>query len=508
MKRFALLVILFTLIAMLITPSAYAKKPKIIKYIGHLTSSEGELIDGIVTVNIGLYNSPDAKTPFWSRNIPDVLVSSGEYEVTIGSDDTFASESEFSEDYYLKVEIEGKEISNSPQILLNEGSITSMRNAAPDGSGVIIQGEDCGIYAEATGSGCAPKGVMGVSDVSGGMGVYGSSSAGLGKGVYGVTTGTESTAVTGRADGDLSNGAYFYVSGSGSRAVYAYAGNTTDTQNYGGHFTAKGVRGRGVYGEVDATTGVNYGGEFLSKGVSGRGVYGHANNTSGTNYGGYFSANGVSGRGVYTYTNGSGARSLYAQASGTSGIAVYGNGKLWDFYAHNGTAGYGPFTGGHEVKLSKGQCSKMKTGLIVSLTGETTVRQECEGQINISSTLPTVALSQKAMDKAVFGVFVRESPLPGEHWYEAGKDESFGVVNALGEGRVWVSDCNGPIEAGDYITTSAIPGYGQLQKDDTLHSYTLGKAMENVEWDNISQTVELDGKQHKIYLIAVIYTSG
>lgn len=511
MKRFALLTILCTLTAMLITPSIYAEKPKTIKYIGHLTSSEGDSVDGIVAVNIGLYNSPDAETPFWSRNIPDVLVSNGEYEVIVGRDDTFAKELEFPGDYYLKVEIEGTKISSSSQSLVNNGSIIGMRNAAPDGSGVIIQGEDCGVYAEATGGGgCFTRGVMGVSDVNAGVGVYGTSSAGSGRGVVGETTGSESTAVTGRAYSNWSNGAYFYVSGTDSRGVYAFAGNTTDTKNYGGHFTAQGIQGRGVYGEAKATTGINYGGEFLSKGVSGRGVYGLADNTTGTNYGGYFDARGTSGRGVYAFTNGSNGRSVYAQATGNSGIAVYGSGTLWDFYAvdGNGSTGYGPFTGGHEVKIGKGQSSKMKTGLIVSLTGKTTVRQEFEGQTNISSTLPTVALSQKAMDKAVFGVFVRESPLPEGHWYGANKDECFGVVNALGEGRVWVSDCNGPIEVGDYITTSAIQGFGQLQKDDTLHSYTLGKAMENVDWGSISQTVESGGSHHKVYLIAVIYTSG
>jgi len=82
------------------------------------------------------------------------------------------------------------------------------------------------------------------------------------------------------------------------------------------------------------------------------------------------------------------------------------------------------------------------------------------------------------------------------------------MVNALGDGRAWVSNINGNIEVGDYITTSLIPGYGQRQDDDLLHSYTLGKATETVDWDSVTETVQFNGKTFKIYLIAVVYTSG
>jgi NAD dependent epimerase/dehydratase family enzyme len=82
------------------------------------------------------------------------------------------------------------------------------------------------------------------------------------------------------------------------------------------------------------------------------------------------------------------------------------------------------------------------------------------------------------------------------------------VVNALGDGRVLVSNINGEIEAGDYITTSAIAGYGQRQENDLVHSYTVGKATETVDWDKVTKTVEYQGRRVKIYLIAVVYTSG
>ena len=229
---------------------------------------------------------------------------------------------------------------------------------------------------------------------------------------------------------------------------------------------------------------------------------------------------------LYVYTSGNYAiygeaanYAVYGKATTPSGIGVYGlslgadslgvvgNGTLFDFYAGGGS-GYGPFTGGHEVNLHDNFPEDIKPGMVVSVTGKTHIRKSEEGMVSISSTLPTVALSKLPYDKTVFGVFVMEAPLPKEHWYHPNEGERFGIANALGEGRVWVSNINGDIQAGDYITTSSIPGYGQMQDDDLLHSYTLGKAIETVHWNSVTETVEYSGETYKVYLIAVVYTSG
>jgi hypothetical protein len=190
-------------------------------------------------------------------------------------------------------------------------------------------------------------------------------------------------------------------------------------------------------------------------------------------------------------------------------IGVEGSGGIFDFYASGGGGtNYGPFTGGHEVKLAENFPKDIKAGMIVSVTGKTHIKKNKDGIVCISSTLPVVQLSSLAGDKAVFGAFVSEYQLPSDHWYQAQDGERFAIVNALGEGRVWVCSMNGNIEAGDYITTSYLPGYGQRQNDDLLHSYTLGKATETVNWDLVNDTIEFNGQTYKIYLIAVVYTSG
>lgn len=195
--------------------------------------------------------------------------------------------------------------------------------------------------------------------------------------------------------------------------------------------------------------------------------------------------------------------------SSTNYIGVYGSGQMWDFYAGGPGPNYGPFTGAHEVKLSEDFPENIKPGMIVSVTGETQVRMD-DGEISFSSTLPTVELSSISNDKKVLGAIIAEFFLDENHWYIAeydGKDR-FAIVNALGDGRIWVTNINGNIEAGDYITTSSIAGYGQKQDDDLLHSYTLGKAIENVDWNKVTETVEYDGHTYKAYPIGVIYTSG
>jgi hypothetical protein len=186
---------------------------------------------------------------------------------------------------------------------------------------------------------------------------------------------------------------------------------------------------------------------------------------------------------------------------------VYGHGGSWDFYAVGPGADYGPFTGAHEVKLAPDFPENIQPGMIVSVTGETQLKQTDEG-VSFSSTLPTVELSGSPNDSRVLGVIVKESALPEEHWYSAGDGERFGIVNALGEGRVWVTDISGDIQAGDYIATSAIAGYGQKQDDDLLHSYTLGKAIESVDWSQVTATVEFNGVTYRAYPISITYTSG
>ena len=92
----------------------------------------------------------------------------------------------------------------------------------------------------------------------------------------------------------------------------------------------------------------------------------------------------------------------------------------------------------------------------------------------ISESLPVTKLTNIEKDKAVFGVIAHQEFMK----------ESINKfkVNSLGEGAMWITNKNGNLEIGDYITSSIIPGYGQKQNDDLLHNYTVAKITCNCDF--------------------------
>ncbi len=318
------------------------------------------------------------------------------------------------------------------------------------------------------------SGVLGQAHSSTGVGVagYASSPSGETFGVYGVASSPDGRGIWALAASESGEPIALLaeVASENGRAVVARNSSGTSASlasKFRGLTTSGGSTGIDVFAS-------RVGGHFQVDGDTG-------------DYGVQSTIYSPDGIGVYAYTN---------SATG------------YAFYASGAGADYGPFTGAHEVKLAPDMPPSIRPGLIVSAVGDTEQRRDVSGEVSLSSTLPTVALSQMPRDRAVFGVVLAQRPLPDDHWYTPSDGERFAVVNALGEGRVWVTDVNGEIRIGDYITTSSVPGYGQRQDDDLLHSYTLGKAIEAVEWQSVSQTVGHDGETFRAYLIAVVYTSG
>ena len=104
--------------------------------------------------------------------------------------------------------------------------------------------------------------------------------------------------------------------------------------------------------------------------------------------------------------------------------------------------------------------------------------------ITIDESLPVVALSNVSQDKSCFGVVssvegvgTSRSETKGGFISETPKvlGDNRAIVNSLGEGALWVVNTGGPLESGDYVTTSNVAGYGQRQDDDVLHNYTVAK---------------------------------
>jgi hypothetical protein len=127
--------------------------------------------------------------------------------------------------------------------------------------------------------------------------------------------------------------------------------------------------------------------------------------------------------------------------------------------------------------------------------------------IAVNEAIPRVKLSDATNQKSVFGVIsdaedentdTREYT-NGIYTTLAEKSDSSDnriYINSLGEGGIWITNINGNIENGDYLTTCEIPGYGMKQDDDLLHNYTVAKITQDCLFDLNSTTYECEEIQH------------
>ena len=180
--------------------------------------------------------------------------------------------------------------------------------------------------------------------------------------------------------------------------------------------------------------------------------------------------------------------------------------------ASGGVSFIDAFTGQHPT-VTTDPVGNLLIGLILSSTGEMWIKNE----ETVSTGLPKVSLATSDNDKTVFGVLSRieTSENPEEYWYggyhsseNVGEGETPIVVNSMGEGLVWVTNKNGEVERGDYICSTVVPGYGGKQADDLLHSYTVAKCVETIDWTSVTDTIEHDGVTYKRYLAACTYNCG
>jgi len=87
-----------------------------------------------------------------------------------------------------------------------------------------------------------------------------------------------------------------------------------------------------------------------------------------------------------------------------------------------------------------------------------------------------IVLSSSVEDKAVVGV-VSATQNSSE------SENSDVLVETRGRGYVWVLN-TANVSVGEYLTTSNVCGYAQRQGDDLLHSYTVAKALQSVDFVN------------------------
>ena len=172
------------------------------------------------------------------------------------------------------------------------------------------------------------------------------------------------------------------------------------------------------------------------------------------------------------------------------------------YILHSATDTNLDFTGQHRCVTNTFDYSEDLVGYIVS-TGTNykhlnSISQNKINNIKISESLPFVNITTKSKDKKVFGVISDgEDQNESSRTYQQGvwgsvfpkkKDDNRIYINSVGEGAIWVSDFNGPIESGDYITSSDIPGIGQRQDAEMLMNYTVAKITMDCAFEPIIET--------------------
>ena len=169
-------------------------------------------------------------------------------------------------------------------------------------------------------------------------------------------------------------------------------------------------------------------------------------------------------------------------------------------YLHRVGSGRLNFTGQHRTFIKNIPFNKahLYQGLIVCSNNDTyinmvpgkdiTLKTPIYGKdaISINESLPIVSLSYKEKDISIFGVISNIEEVSDKS-YRIDEHGTFGTnyekeygdrrvhINSIGEGAIWVSNKNGNLLSGTYITSSSIPGYGQKQDDDRLANYTVAK---------------------------------
>ena len=202
-------------------------------------------------------------------------------------------------------------------------------------------------------------------------------------------------------------------------------------------------------------------------------------------------------------------------SSGSTEWQIYHSGSTAHLYFwRGGNRGYLQYAGSNYVLNFTGQHRTFikdipftqapdLEGLIVSADQNKYIKmsggiEAGSNAITTNESLPVVTISTKANDKKCFGVIsASEDPETREEAFgnfvsvsqkEYGDTRVF--INSVGEGAIWVTNINGNLESGDYITTSNVTGYGMRQDDDILHNYTVAKITMDCDFEPVTQPVQ------------------
>ena len=177
---------------------------------------------------------------------------------------------------------------------------------------------------------------------------------------------------------------------------------------------------------------------------------------------------------------GGAVRNFYLESS--SGKLRLRSTGTYSYYAYlSGNGSWSSFTGAHHSKSETNE--PIESGMIVSSVGKYI------GEKRVDNSLPYIRKSTTSYDKSCYGVLKSIDPVEEdeENFY---KGEKQYIINSLGEGAIWVTNINGSLESGDYITTSNVAGYGMRQDSEFLANYTVAKITMDCDFEPATQPVQ------------------
>jgi hypothetical protein len=194
------------------------------------------------------------------------------------------------------------------------------------------------------------------------------------------------------------------------------------------------------------------------------------------------------------YINNAGSNAIRGPSSERSGdlIFTFGEDTYYDEYERGGyyldsdwKGGDGiDFTGQHR-SLSNKNLTSDYYGLIVVSSGKY-INLNNSLKPTINESLCIVELCKENNSKNVYGVLSNKEDSDeelriyktgglGQKMKKSNINDDRIIINSLGEGAVWVSNKNGNLINGDYITGSSLIGYGMKQNEDILYNFTVAK---------------------------------
>ena len=368
---------LFSFIVLFLCSLSSAEIPRLISYQGKVTESGQPVSDGSYTMRVRIYNDATSGSLRWDSGNQTVQVTDGIFTILLGESGQPTLNLSFDEDLWILVTFEGDDqsprqrLASAGYAYMASGIVpgTEVIGAVTSGSGAALIVENTatsichGIIGETNGS--FGIGVKGISENSGGTGVYGAASATSGEtyGIYGRSVSSEGYGVYGEATATYgsSYGVYGISNSTSGHGVCGEATTLSGT-TVGVIGTSNSTSGRGVYGGTTATSGITTGVYGASLSTSGRGVAGYAGASSGVTYGVYGESHSGYGRGVYGLANDLSGESygVYGESNSISGRGVYGGttasfGETYGVYGQSASSeGYGVYG---EVTASSGMTS-------------------------------------------------------------------------------------------------------------------------------------------------------